>query len=154
MIAFFVHCALILAFAILGGIFYEIPVSIFAIVYSGLLVAAYSVLLHRFKTDSRSVGKTLVVIHLAASISLVAVGVVAEKVIPVVGSAMSYVSIMSFYILNYPGLPISKLLPYPGDPELIWSALSDTVIISATAAWLYLALFLGNMFSTKGLNNA
>ena len=153
-IAFLVHCCLILAFAVLGGIFHHIPTLISAIVYGVALVAAYAALIHRTLGQNNCWGKRLFLLHLFTSVVLLAIGILAEKVIPIVGSAASYASLMVFYILNMPGLPLSKLLPYPGDPEVLWKVIRYVVFIVTTSAWLYFALLLGRAFSKERASHA
>jgi len=152
-LAFIIHCGLILAFAILGG-FLHAPVVISASIYAIALVSAYFALQRSDVVNPLHVAKRLVVLHLTTSSLLLVIGVLAEKTVPLTGGALTYIALMTFYIVNSPGLLVSKLLPYPGNPELVWEALGYISEMSVTAIWLYVAFRLGGVFSSNAARNA
>ncbi len=146
-VAFSAHCFLVISFVVIGGIFHEIPVAITAFIYGVALITIYALLISKNLVHNGLLGSRLAFIHLGSSLVLLVFGIVAEKVIPLVGGAISYVSAMTFYILNMPGLPFSKLLPYPGEPELLWQVLRYAVLIATTTVWLFLASVIGSLLS-------
>jgi hypothetical protein len=58
--------------------------------------------------------------------------------VPRLSGAISFLSLMLFWVINYPGLPIKQLLPDPEDPSIYWRLFSYVVLISSTAVWLFI----------------
>ena len=144
-IAFVVHAFAICAFAAFGSIFHGLPVWILGLVYAIALLAALAPICRSSQEASVPLAARVAALHVLVSAVLIALGF-AEEILPVVGGILSFASAMFFFVLNYPGLAVTKLLPYRG-PSGLWMLLSNSLMVFVTAAWLFLAVVIARAVS-------
>ena len=146
-VGFSTHFILICCFTVVWGIFNKIPDPIGFIFYGVALVETYAKLIEKDYGQNSSWGARLALLHGGASITLLVAGFALQR-IPFIGSPVGYISLIFFYILNLPGVPLAKLLPYLGKPyDTLWMTQHYTVLIASTATWLFTALMIGRKLS-------
>ncbi len=146
-IAFSAHCILLCCLTAILGILNKIPDPIGFMFYSVALVTTYAKLVEKDYGQNTSWGIRLALLHGGASIALLVFGFTLQRT-PFIGGPVGYVSLIFFYIINVPGVPMAKLLPYLGKPyDTWWTAQHYAVLIASTAAWLFVATMIGGKLS-------
>ncbi len=148
-VAYLVHAVAICAFAVLGSFLHEVTIFVPGSVYAVTLLAALVRVCRLSRQAPAPLGARVAAVHATVSTLLFVAAEAAEHVIPVAGGVVSFVSSMLFFVLNYPGLPVAKLLPYPGNPPGLWGAVFYVVLVSFTAAWLLVAVSIARAVSRR-----